>query len=99
MLKEEKKKKTYEIIGMIVTHKKWGEGLATEYDKKRITIDFDIGEKTFHMPEAFKMGFLRSEYPDFLENIAKRAEIDEKIESFNRAIKEKKEILETLIIQ
>ena len=99
ILKEEKANiKTYDVLGMIVTHKKWGEGLATECDGKRITIEFDVGEKIFQIPQAFEKGYLTSEYPEFLEAILKKAAIDEKIESLDSVIKEKQDILETLII-
>ena len=98
-LKEEKESiKTYEVVGMIVAHKSFGEGLTTEYDGKHISIEFEAGEKTFQVPQAFDNGFLKSEFPDFLDNIKKKAEIDGKIEAFNKEIEEKKELLEALII-
>ena len=99
-LEEEKKKiKSFEIAGMIVTHKWIGDGLATECHGGSITIDFDEeGVKTFQIPWAFEQGYLTSEYPDFLENVKKRDAIDKEIEAINGAIKEKTQKLETLII-
>lgn len=90
--------KTYDMIGMLITHKSFGEGLATEYDGKHITIEFEVGEKTFQIPQAFDNGFLKSEYPDFLDNIKKKDEVEGNIEALNKEIKEKKEQLKALII-
>lgn len=99
ILKEKQKSiKTYGVVGMIVTHKKWGEGLATEYDGKRISVEFDEGEKVFQMPQAFENVFLESEYSDFLSNIKKKMIIDSEIEALNKEIETKREILEALII-
>lgn len=90
--------KTYEVVGMLITHKSFGEGLATEYDGKHVSIEFEVGEKTFQVPQAFDNGFLKSEYLDFLDNIKKKAEIDREIEALDKDIKEKKEQLKTLVI-
>ena len=73
-----------------------GDGLATEYDGKHIAIEFDTGRKLFHIPQAFEQGFLKAEYPDFLENYKKKAEIEEQIETLDREIREKKEQLKVL---
>lgn len=98
-LKEERDSiRTYEVVGMAVTHTRFGAGLTTEYDGAHITIKFETGEKTFQIPQAFDMGFLRSEYPDFLENIKKKTEVDAKIQTINNEIDEKKEQLAALII-
>ena len=90
--------KSYEIVGMLVTHKSFGDGLAVGSDGAHITVEFDVGEKTFLLPQAFENGFLTSEYPDFLESINKNKEIDGKIENVNRAIEEKKDILNKIKI-
>ena len=45
--------------GMIVVHKKFGEGVATiDKAQKHITVKFSIGEKMFMYPDAFKNGYL-----------------------------------------
>lgn len=99
MLKTEKDGiKLYEVAGMLITHKSFGDGLATEYDGKHVSIEFEAGEKTFQVPQAFDNGFLKSEDPDFLDNIKKKAEIDGKIEALDKKIKEKKEQLTALVI-
>lgn len=99
MLKTEKDGiKLYEVAGMLITHKSFGDGLATEYDGKHVSIEFEVGEKTFQVPQAFDNGFLKSEDPDFLDNIKKKAEIDGKIEALDKKIKEKKEQLTALVI-
>ena len=90
--------KSYEIIGMLVTHKSFGDGLAVRFDGAHITVEFDMGEKTFLLPQAFEKGFLKSEYPDFLESIYKKNEIDGEIEVVRSTIEEKKEQLTNLII-
>ena len=38
---------------------------GTEYDGKYVTIEFDVGEKFFQVPQAFDEGYLESEYPGF----------------------------------
>ena len=86
------------MIGMLITNKSFGEGLATEYDGKHISIEFEVGEKTFQIPQAFDNGFLKSEYPDFLDNIKKKAKVEGKIEVLNKEIEEKKNQLKALII-
>ena len=83
---------------MLITHKSFGEGLATEYDGKHISIEFEIGEKTFQIPQAFDCGFLKSESPDFLENIKKKTAIEGEIEALSKEIEEKKEQLKALKI-
>lgn len=49
----------YEIQGMKVTHKKYGDGIITEQKEKRISVDFSGTSKAFLLPEAFSNGFLR----------------------------------------
>ena len=66
--------------------------------RAHITVEFDMGEKTFLLPQAFEKGFLKSEYPDFLESIYKKNEIDGEIEVVRSTIEEKKEQLTNLII-
>ena len=98
-LKTEKETlKSYEIIGMLVTQKSFGDGLAVRFDGAYITVEFDVGEKTFLLPLAFEKGFLTSEYLDFLESIYKKNEIDGEIEDVSSTIEEKKEQLTNLII-
>ena len=57
-----------------------------------------MGEKKYQMPQAFENGFLKSEYPNFLENFKKKAEIEEKIEALDKEVREKKEQLKALVI-
>lgn len=53
----------YDIIevGATVGHKTFGPGKVTWIDKagKHIRVEFNVGEKTFIFPDAFKMGFLK----------------------------------------
>ena len=53
----------YDIIevGATVEHKTFGPGKVTWIDKagKHIRVEFNVGEKTFIFPDAFKMGFLK----------------------------------------
>lgn len=48
-------------IGIAVTHKAFGAGTVTWIDKaqKHIRVTFNVGEKTFIFPDAFKQGFLK----------------------------------------
>ncbi len=48
------------IVGMTVTHAKFGKGTIVNIDKahKYLRVSFSIGEKIFAMPSCFEMGFL-----------------------------------------
>lgn len=48
-------------VGVAVTHKAFGAGTVTWIDKaqKHIRVTFNVGEKTFIFPDAFKQGFLK----------------------------------------
>lgn len=48
-------------VGVSVTHKSFGAGTVTWIDKaqKHIRVTFNVGEKTFIFPDAFKQGFLK----------------------------------------
>ena len=48
-------------VGSIVIHPKFGEGKVVKIDKrsKYIHVVFSVGEKTFSLYNAFKMGFLK----------------------------------------
>lgn len=99
LLKVEKDNfKSYEIIGMFVTHKTNGDGLVTNYNGKHITVEFDNDENRFQMPRAFEEGYLISEYPDFLENYKRKNEINEQIDVVSNEIKRIKDYLFSLII-
>ena len=99
-LEEEKKnQKVYDIIGMIVTHIKYGEGLVIDFDGARITVEYDeMGEKKYQLPQAFESGYLVSEYPDFLDSFKKDKGIDLEMEKINKTIEEIKRQLSTLMI-
>lgn len=99
-LEEEKKnQKVFDIIGMIVTNIQHGEGLITDFDGVRITVEYDeIGEKKHQLPQAFDSGFLVSEYPDFLESFKKSKEIDVEVENVNKRNGEIKKQLSALVI-
>lgn len=90
--------KAHKVVGMLITHKTYGDGIAIKCNEKYISIEFDVGEKKYQMPQAFENGFLKSEYPDFLENYKKKAEIEEKIEVLEKEVREKKEQLKALVI-
>ena len=95
---ERTKIKKYEVIGMIVYHKKWGEGIITKLDDSYLTVDFDGMEKQMVMPDAFVDGFLYSEHQDFVENEKKRIVIDERIQFDKDKIDEIYKELDELII-
>jgi hypothetical protein len=48
-------------VGTVVTHAEFGEGKIVYIDKVQqvIRVSFDIGEKTFVIPDCFNMGFLK----------------------------------------
>lgn len=48
-------------VGIAVTHGSFGPGTVTKIDKaqKHIRVTFNVGEKTFIFPDAFKQGFLK----------------------------------------
>ena len=99
LLKAEKNGiKAYKVVGMLITHKTYGDGIAIKCNEKYISVEFDVGEKKYQMPQAFENGFLKSEYPNFLENFKKKAEIEEKIEALDKEVREKKEQLKALVI-
>ena len=98
-LKDEVKTiKTYEIIGMIVTHINYGEGLVLEYDGAHIKVEFDVGERKYQIPQAFEKGYLESEYPDFLEKYIKNKTITDDIDNLSKKSEEIKNQLSSLII-
>lgn len=90
--------RTYDIIGMVVTHKSYGEGLVTDYDGEHITVEFTNRSSSFQMPQAFETGFLQSEYPDFLSDIKKMMEVNRRIVYIRNEIEIRKDKLDTLVI-
>ena len=52
------------IIGEIVIHNVFGEGMIKSYTEKYITVSFANGDKTFNYPDAFKK-YLKAKSPDF----------------------------------
>lgn len=50
------------VKGATVIHKSFGAGTVTNLDKakKHIRVKFNVGEKTFIFPDAFKNGFLKA---------------------------------------
>lgn len=52
------------IIGEIVIHNVFGEGMIKSYTDKYITVSFVNGDKTFNYPDAFKK-YLKAKSPDF----------------------------------
>ena len=56
------------IIGQVVIHKVFGEGVILSYNDKYITVQFDTGKKPFIYPDAFK-SFLKAKDPDFQEKL------------------------------
>lgn len=51
---------SFVVIGTKVAHKKFGEGVISNFDKSRkyIKVSFSAGEKTFVFPSCFEQGFL-----------------------------------------
>ena len=90
--------KSYEVLGMLVNHKSFGEGIVSEYDGQHITIEFNDCVKTFQFPQAFYSGFLESEYKDLLEILEIRCELVKRINELDSNIKEKKIQLKSLVI-
>lgn len=45
-------------IGTLVIHKSFGSGYVKKFEDKKITVQFEIGEKLFQYPNAFINGFL-----------------------------------------
>ena len=90
--------KSYEIVGMLVTHKEFGDGLISKTHENQILVEFDNVEKRFRRPDAFTGKHLISEYPDFAENEEKRYEIEEEIEDISNTMKKIEEQLDVLII-
>lgn len=91
--------KVFDIIGMIVTHIQYGEGLVTNSDGARITVEYDdVGERKHQLPQAFERGYLVSEYPDFLESFKKAKELDLEMENLNNRIEEINKQLGALMI-
>ncbi|MFA5629177.1 MAG: DEAD/DEAH box helicase family protein [Dehalococcoidales bacterium] len=62
--KPEKEKEEFVVPsvaeGDVVKHKSFGDGTVTRIDKaaKHIRVKFNVGEKTFVFPDAFKQGYL-----------------------------------------
>ena len=84
---------------MIVTHIQYGEGLVTNSDGARITVEYDdVGERKHQLPQAFERGYLVSEYPDFLESFKKAKELELEMENLNNRIEEINKQLGALMI-
>ena len=90
--------KNYDIVGMVVTHNKWGDGMITELDGNYLTVDFDGNEKKMVMPDAFIEGFLTSEYEDFTENEQRRIDLSEQKKENTEALNAVEKELNDLII-
>ncbi len=91
--------KSYELVGMLVKHRSFGDGIVSQIkDSTHVIIEFDIGEKEFIMPQAFENGYLVSEHSDFLDIIKQRYECDGEIETLRAEIQEKKDKLTELVI-
>jgi len=81
--KEIERLSQYEVLGMKVTHKKYGEGIITVQQDKHISVDFSGTVKAFLLPEAFSNHFLVSkEQPAVTEHYAALA----------KKVKEEKEL-------
>ncbi len=89
---------TYNIVGMIVTHKTFGEGIVVDYDGKYLTIEFSNKTSRFVMPGPFESGFLQSEYPGFLRDTKRLADVDKRINEIKKEVDERKDRLHELII-
>lgn len=99
LTEEKKNQKVFDIIGMIVTHIQYGEGLVTNSDGARITVEYDtIGERKHQLPQAFENGYLESEYPEFLDSFKKAKEIDLEVKNMNDRIEEIDKQLSALMI-
>ena len=47
------------IVGTVVIHKNFGMGTVTRIDKAKIRVKFNVGEKIFLYPNAFRQGYLK----------------------------------------
>ena len=48
------------LVGDVLTHKTWGEGVVSEVDGEYISVEFTfVGKKRFLNPRAFNDGFLK----------------------------------------
>lgn len=90
--------KSYEVVGMRVSHRTLGEGCVTEYSGGHITVEFDVKTSKFQIPKAFEEGHLESEYAGFVESMSERSEIVKRIEAIDKEIEERKKQLSTLVI-
>ena len=89
-----------ELLGMIVSHKKWGEGIVTSVREKfqgktdyYLDVEFSDKESSFSLPQAFEGGFLVSEYDNFLENYNQNKQIISRIEELKTQLDAKNEEL------
>lgn len=65
--------------GLLVTHKKFGNGIVTVHDNHYIVVSFADGERTFAMPRGFTDGFLSTNSEEAVSILIEIARIDEQI--------------------
>ena len=102
LLQKKQSLKVYETVGMIVYHKKWGEGIIVDCKPVEsgihLFVDFSIGIKKMRAPDAFEKGLLVSEYSDYVDNQRVHKELDDSIKTLDESIAEKQSLLQTLVV-
>ena len=65
--------------GLLVSHKKFGEGTVVVHDNRYIVVAFSDGEKQFAMPQGFTCGFLSTSSEEAVSVLIEIAKIDDEI--------------------
>jgi len=68
-----------DVIGLLVSHKTFGNGTITDQAYSSITVKFEFGDKRFIMPSAFVDGFLETESAEMNERFDQYRKLGEQI--------------------
>lgn len=82
--------------GLIVTHKKFGEGTVTSHDSHYIIVAFNDSERKFLMPQGFTGGFLSTDSEEAVAILLEIAKIDQQIKDYENSIYKLSNELESL---
>ena len=72
--------------GLVICHKKFGEGIVTFHDSHYILVSFNDGERKFAMPQGFTNGFLTTNSEEAVSILIEIAQIDKQIKEYEDAI-------------
>ena len=72
--------------GLIVTHKKFGEGTVSFHDNHYIVVIFKDSERKFLMPQGFTGGFLSTDSEEAVSILLEIAKIDQQIKDYENSI-------------